>query len=324
MTTPIPSPSPRLIDLAVEWPLQYAGESTAIDAEDYPGVGQRLGQVDGYLSTALAAIVWIGPAPGDRPDPWGELSRLMAGVEAEFSGRILADAADLDRFDAEEDDTMTWVVVGLRGAGSFLLADDARDRLAALIDRGVRAMRLAGVVDRPADLSEDRGLTDLERSAITTLFSASCGRPLLLDLAGLPPTAAGEVIGRLETGEGGKLVPIVSLGGSMGGLCPDDLSRVQALGGVVGVCPARTFFPDAEAFGNALDEAGGQLGGDRNALAIGTGFLGIGEPIDGLGNAPDLLDWLSSRFEPGVARALAGGNALEKFKKMLISAREGV
>ncbi|MEW4570526.1 hypothetical protein AB1L88_21910 [Tautonia sp. JC769] len=325
MTTPAPSPSLRLIDLAVEWPLQYAGEATAIDAADYPGVSRRLGQVDGYLSTALAAIVWIGPAPGDRPDPWGEISRLMAGVEAEFSGRILADGADLDRFAAESDDTMTWAVVGLRGTASFLNSDDARDRLAALIDRGVRAVRLAGFVDRPADPTRDRGLSDLERSAIDTLVTASSGRPLLLDLAGLPPTAAGEAIGRLEAGEGGKLVPIVSLAGAMGGLrSEEDVSRVRALGGVVGLCPARAFFPDAGAFGNALDEAAGLLGIDFDAVAIGTGFLGIDEPIDGLGDAPGLLDWLSSRSEPGGARALAGGNVLEKFKRMLISARETV
>ncbi|WP_169976997.1 amidohydrolase family protein [Tautonia rosea] len=322
MNAPAPASPPRLIDLAVEWPLQYAEESTAIDAADYPGIAKRIGQVDGYLSTTLAAIIWIGPAPGDRPDPWGEISRLFAGVEAEFSGRILADAADLDRFAAEADDTLTWAVVGLRGCASFLQSENARDRLAALIDRGLRAVRLAGLVNRPADPTHDRGLTDLERSAISTLVSASSGRPLLLDLAGLPPTAASEAIGCLEAGDGGQLVPIVSLGGPMGGLRPDDLARLQTLGGVIGFCPARAFFPDAEAFGNALDEAAELFGVDLDAVAIGTGFLGITEPIEGLGNAPDLIDWLFSRFTPRAAQAMTRENVLKRVHRMLVPAHK--
>lgn len=318
MTTPASTAPSRLIDLAVEWPLQYAEESTAIDAADYPGVRARIGQVDGYLSTTLAAIVWIGPAPGDRDDPWGEVSRLFAGVEAEFSGRILADPADLNRFTSEPDDTMTWAVVGLRGLATLLHTDDARDRLAALIDRGVRAVRLAGLVDRPVDPAHDRGLTDPERSAIATIASASSGRPLLLDLAGLPPTAAGEVLDLVEAGEQGNLVPIVSLGGSMGGLRSEDAARVRALGGVIGLSPARAFFPTAESFGNALDEAAGLLGVDLGAVAIGTGFLGIDEPIEGLANASDLLNWLFSRFNPGPARLMTEENSMKRFKQVLI------
>ena len=312
-----PPPAPlRLIDLAVEWPLQYAGEATTIDLADYPTVRDRLGQVDGYLSATLAAVLWFGPAPGARSDPWAEVARLMTAIESEFPGRILADPADLALFQAEPADTLTWVVPGLRGGSKLLQAADSRDRLAMLLDRGVRAVRLAGLVDQPPSPAEDRELTELERSALATLLTAaSSGRSLLLDLAGLPARASGEVLTALEQPTtSGRILPIVSLGGwrdgTIAGLLPEDLARLKALGGLVGLCPAQTFHPDGKALAQPIEH-------DPAGWAIGTGFLGIAEPIEGLGNAPDVLDWLSCRFDPPTARMIASDQARVLIERLI-------
>lgn len=309
-------PPIRLIDLAVEWPLQYAGESAAIDPSEAHGVRERLGQVDGYLSATRAAIAWFGPGPGERPDPWGEVSRRFAGIEAEFSGRLLADPIDLDRFEAEPDDTLTWAVAGLRNAADLLRTPGAEGKLAALIDRGLRAVRLLGSVDRPGDPANDRGLTDEERSIIASVCSCVDGSGLLLDLAGLPPTAAGEAMSLLEALGPGAVTPIVSLSGPMGGLGAETFGRLRSLGGLFGCCPGRSFAADAEEFIKAI-EANGE------ATAIGTGFLGIDDPIEGLGNVPDLIEWLSGRLGDGEAQWVVSENALALIRRVISTGRAG-
>ena len=78
----------RLIDLHVDWLLQYAGETVVFDPALYPGIEARWGQAEGYLQTTRAAVVscyrkaedWAGQA-----DPWSALGQLInAGSRPNF------------------------------------------------------------------------------------------------------------------------------------------------------------------------------------------------------------------------------------------------
>ncbi|QDV32646.1 Zn-dependent dipeptidase, microsomal dipeptidase [Tautonia plasticadhaerens] len=307
--------SSRLVDLAVEWLDQYAGESTVFEGEARPGIRDRLGQVEGYLSATEIAVVWFGPEAGDRANPWGTAGDRMARVEAEFSGRLLAGPEDFGRLDAEPEGGLTWAVAGLRGVTGLLRTEEDRPRLGGLLDRGVRAFRLEGRVERPPSAEDDRPLRDEERSAIGALASlavanlAGASSPMV-DLAGLPPRASGEALAWIES-TGAPLVPIVSLGGSAGGtiagLRPGDFDRLRSLGGVVGLGIGRAFHPDAEALGRAIEAISAR--GGLDGVAIGTGYLGVEEPIAGLGTAGELLEWLAGRFDAVTAGGLASGAA---------------
>jgi membrane dipeptidase len=306
-----------LVDLAVEWLLQYSGESTVIDSGSYPGVGDRLGQVEGYLSASALAVVWFGPAPGDRPDPWGEAGELLARIEAEFPGRLLTGPEDVDRFDQEPEGGLTWAVAGLRGVSAMLQSQPDSGRLARLVDRGVRAFRLAGLVDHPPAPGEDLPLAIEDRRAIETIASAARS-PMMLDLAGLGPRASGEAIDAVEESKG-SLVPIVSLGGSSGrtiaGLRPEDFDRIKQLGGVVGLGVGRAFHRDADELADAIGAIAGRGGPD--GVAIGTGFLGIEEPSGAIEDAPALLDWCAGRFDPETASRLCWANARQAIRRAI-------
>jgi microsomal dipeptidase-like Zn-dependent dipeptidase len=117
----------------------------------------------------------------------------------------------------------------------------------------------------------------------------------------------------------GVLVPIVSLGGSSGGLIaglrPEDFDRVKQLGGVVGLGVGRAFHRDANELADAIESIAGRCGLD--AVAIGTGFLGIEEPAEAIENAAALLDWCSGRFDPETAKRLIWTNAMTTFRRII-------
>ncbi|RUL89007.1 Zn-dependent dipeptidase, microsomal dipeptidase [Tautonia sociabilis] len=314
----------RLVDLAVEWPLQYAGESVGIDEASYPGVRGRLAQVEGYLSATAIALVWFGPSPEGGEDPWAEVSGLMSRVEAEFSGRLLSGPDDLGRLDREPAEALTWAVAGLRGAAAICRSEGGTDRLEALIGRGVRAVRLVGLVDRPAGSTDDLGLGESDRELFAAL--AGLGGPrILVDLAGLGPRAAGEAIA--SCGEsGGELVPIVSLGtlqdGKAGGLSAEDFERLRSLGGVVGLGMGRPFVAGADALAREIDAFASRTGG-VDGLAIGTGFLGVEEAAEGLGTAPAVLSWLAGRFDEETSARLASENARATLNRAIAGSHRG-
>src|SRR4051794_36143530 len=93
--------APRLIDLQIPWLWQYAPETELFDPALSASIPPRLGQVDGYMQTAWAAVLAIGPSPGDgsrRPDPWADLGEQLTRVEAEFAGRLLIGPDDHARW----------------------------------------------------------------------------------------------------------------------------------------------------------------------------------------------------------------------------------
>jgi len=100
----------RLIDLHVDWLLQYAGETVVFEPSLNPDVGARLGQADGYLQATRAAVVSCYRNAADwaaQPDSWAALGQLLARVEAEFPGRLLIGPDDFARW-LDDGDGLTW------------------------------------------------------------------------------------------------------------------------------------------------------------------------------------------------------------------------
>jgi membrane dipeptidase len=48
---------------------------------------------------------------------------------------------------------------------------------------------------------------------------------------------------------------------------------------------------------------------DGGGIALGTDFLGVEETLPGLGNAPEVIEWVISRFSKDMARRLLFDNA---------------
>ena len=91
----------RLIDLHVDWLLQYASESVVFDPSLYAGAEGRLEQIEGYLQTTRAAVLACFRRADDwsnQSDPWAALGQLITRIEAEFPGRLLIGPDDFDRW----------------------------------------------------------------------------------------------------------------------------------------------------------------------------------------------------------------------------------
>ena len=322
----------RLIDLHVDWMLQYTPDSTAFDPAHYPGIKARLPQAVGYLQTARAAIVscyrnadeWAA-----RTDPWQALIELMARIEAEFSGRLLIGLDDFDRWE-DDKNGLTWGIIGIEGFDATIRSTADLPRLATLFERGVRlfqpvysATSALGGSSAPGD---DRGLTPLGREFLDALFAAvpnpnGPSPQALLDLAHLNPLTSGEVLDWFEADptRTDRLVPIYSHGAPAhdGFATPralplDHLRRLRALGGFVGVSVSPPFFTAAEEVEAAIRLIAdipfrGQPG--MQGIGIGTDFLGINLTLPKLGDAEQVVDWVLSRFDKPTANALLHDNA---------------
>ncbi len=106
----------RLIDLHCNWAFQYATESSQYDATYYPGLAARTAQVDGYLMGTSLAFLACGRAAGDwerQAEPWLALADMIDRYEAEFAGRLVANAADMDRWRADAADGLCWGLLGV-------------------------------------------------------------------------------------------------------------------------------------------------------------------------------------------------------------------
>ncbi len=321
----------RLIDLHVDWLLQYAPESSVFPAEHYPGVSAQLGQAEAYLQSAHAAIVACYRSTEDwatRADPWAALGELIARVEAEFSGRLLIGPDDLDRW-LDDPDGLCWGVLGIEGFDSLIRTPADLAYLPRLFERGVRLFQpvyaptsLLGGSSVPGD---DRTLTGLGRDFLETLLAAvpeGPGPRPLLDLAHLNPATASDVLDWFEAGAGRarRLLPIYSHGAparddfaTPRAITPDNLARLRALGGFVGLGVSPPFFRHPDQIRAAVEAVAripflGREGVD--GIAIGTDFLGVSRTLPGLANAPEVLAWIGASFDIATASAIARDNAL--------------
>ena len=322
----------RLIDLHVDWMLQYAPESTTFDPARYPGVKERLPQAVGYLQTTRAAVISCyrnADEWASRPDAWQALLELIARIEAEFPGRLLIGLDDFDRWE-DDKNGLTWGVIGIEGFDAIIRTAADLPKLQTLFDRGVRLFQpvytdtsVLGGSSAPGD---DRGLLPLGREFLDALCAAvpeptATSPRALLDLAHFNPTAAGDVLAWFEADPArvARLIPIYSHGtpahegfATPRALPVDHLRRLRALGGFVGVSVSPPFFAAAEEVEAALRLAAslsfeGRAGFE--GIGIGTDFLGVNQTLPQLGDAEEVVAWVLARFDKPTANALLHDNA---------------
>lgn len=328
----------RLIDLHTDWILQYAPETTLFDPALYDGVSARLGQSEGYLQGTRIAILscyrraadWAG-----QPDPWSALGALLTRIEAEFPGRLLIDRADLTRC-LDEPEGLCWGIIGVEGFDALVRTSDDLARLPGLFTRGGRLFQPVYHADNnlagSSTPGDERGLTDLGRSFLETLErigAESAGPKPLVDLAHLNPQSAGATLAWFEADgtRASRLIPVYSHGAlahpgfsTPRAITSENLQRLRALGGVVGFSVGPPFYSTADELKAGLEAAAaipfrGRAGFE--GLAIGTDFLGVDQTLPGLGNVPEVIDWLTSTFDPTTAAALVHGNAFALIERML-------
>jgi membrane dipeptidase len=335
---------PRLIDLHVDWLLQYAPETTLFDPSLYPTVPQRLGQAEGYLGATSAAIVSCYRNADDwakQADPWAALGQLITRIESEFCGRLLIGPVDFARWQAEPDG-LTWALIGVEGFDSLVRSGDDLARLPSLFARGVRLFQpvygptsLLGGSSAPED---EHGLTDLGRAFLETvagLADESAGPRPLLDLAHLNPTSMADALTWLESdpARADRLIPVYSHGAVRHDGCtkpraltPDNLRRLRALGGVVGLGVSPPFYASTVELRAGIESVAAVPFRGRpgvEGIALGTDFLGVDLTAPGLANAPEVVAWIASSFDPATAGAILHENARTLIARALGAASAG-
>jgi membrane dipeptidase len=200
-------------------------------------------------------------------------------------------------------------------------------RLPALFERGVRLFQplygidnLLGGSSAPGD---DRGLTDLGLrflEALDTVTTGESGPRPLLDLAHLNHSTMADVLAWFEADRSRALrsLPVYSHGSPIhaGFETPrairlDNLHRLRALGGHVGVTPS--FFQSTAQLKEAVDLiASFPFQGREGAegIAIGTDFMGVDRTLPGLGNAAEVVAWVQANFDRAIAKDILHDNAL--------------
>jgi membrane dipeptidase len=332
----------RLIDLHCDWLLQYATESTLFEPSDYSNIPGRLTRLSGYMTATSTAIVSCSRSAADwlrQTDPWSSLANLLARYESEFAGRLLIGSADFARWLAEPPDGLTWGMLGVSGLDHLVREPADAERLASLFERGVRvfqlvesaASRLAG----SAETGDDRGLTDLGRTCLARIATLATNgdaqnRPIL-DLAHLNDRSMTEVIDAVdEAARSGRLLLIFSHGAlahsgfdEPRAINHQNLTRLRAVGGVVGLTPCAPYHQSPEEFRAAIEAVAtipfeGRLG--YEGIAIGTDFLEVSETLPGLGDAESIRTWLSQTFGAETAASLAHANSRQLMARAVANA----
>ena len=325
----MPHEPPRLIDLHTDWLLQYATETTLYDPDQYRRVEGRLGQAEGYLQATGAAVLSCYRDADDwakQPDPWAALASLIARIEAEFAGRLLIGPGDWSRFE-DDPEGLCWAMIGVEGFDALIRSPADLDRLPGLFERGVRLFQpvysAANLLGGSSAIGDDRGLTDLGRAFLGRLhdLGADAGPRPIFDLAHLNPPAAGDALAWFEADadRARRVLPVYSHGAVWheGFATPraitfENLRRLRALGGLAGLSVGASFYASPAEFRAGIEAAAavpflGRPGFE--GIAIGTDFMGVNAVAPGLGNAPEVVAWLASAFEPEIAHALIEGNA---------------
>ena len=335
---PKPSAPPRLIDLHTDWILQYAQETTVFNPALYPGVTARLGQAEGYLQGTWIAILSCYRKADDwanQADPWSALGELLTRIEAEFSGRLLIGPDDQTRC-LDDPEGLCWGVIGIEGFDALVRQPADLAHLPSLFERGVRLFQpvytSTSLLAGSSAPDDDRGVTELGREFLATLDSIgaeSAGPRPLLDLAHLNPRAASEVLDWIEAdpGRSTHLIPLYSHGAlrhegfdSPRALTLENLTRLRALGGVVGLSVSPPFYTRADQIKANIETVAsipfqGRPG--YEGIAIGTDFLGVDQTLPGLSQVEEVVGWLTTSFDAPTATALIQGNAFALLNRVL-------
>ena len=321
----------RLIDLHVDWLLQYAPETTVFDPAFYPEIIGRIAQLSGYLQSTRAAILSCYRRPEEWSavaDPWPALKDLITRIEAEFPGRLLITPDDFNRWQ-DDRDGLAWGLIGVEGFDALVRSTDDLDWLPKLFDRGVRLFQpvdgSSSLLGGSSAQHDDRGLTDLGSAFLDTLATAQTGgsgpRPML-DLAQTNPRTMADILDWYEADpfRVPVLLPVYSHGApvrlgydSPRSITHDNLRRLRALGGFVGISVSPPYFDSPIQVEEAIRAVASipYLGREGfEGIAIGTDFMGVEQTLPGLENAGKVVAWLLDRFDRPTARALTSENAL--------------
>jgi membrane dipeptidase len=338
----------RLVDLHCDWLWQYATELVGFTTGVYDDLADRLGQLDGYLSDTILAVLPCARRARDwdaQQDPWDSVFWLIARYQAEFSGRILMGPADVARWDQEPADGLCWGLIGVEGFDALIREPADLSRLADLFERGVRVFQvaetvsnaLAGVACSEGDASdENRGLTELglrflEQLESLALRAGSGGPRPLVDLAHLSNRAVADLLAwyEAEPTRADRLPLLVShglldpmgLGGDRSpALSAPNLARLRALGGTVGVglihgagtgTSPGTSNDDAKAGLEALAKIPFRGRPGYEGIAVGSVFLEAGNERrpPAFATAGRIVEWLAAHFDRETANAVIASNA---------------
>lgn len=311
----------NVIDLHIDWPLQYSGESTTFDARFYPARPDRLVPLVGYLQTTRAAFVACTRSAADweqQPDRWAALNEIVARVEAEFSGRLLIGPDDWARWH-EPGESLTWAVLGIGGFDHLVRDRADLDRWPALWRRGVR--RFVLTEGGKSRLVDDAGLTELGREGLDRLagLAESSQGPLpAVDLARVNRAATAAILDWFEAVplRAERLVPMVSptaIGTEPHQLDPEHLGRLRAIGGVIGLGLCPPWHAEIGPLHTSIVEAAQRPFLDQfgfAGLGFATDYLGLqsGEPSSILPNVPAVVGAFKAALEPAPASALLDGS----------------
>jgi membrane dipeptidase len=322
----------RLIDLHVDWLLQYSGESVVFDPSLYPGVETRQGQASGYLQDCRGAILSCYRRADDwakQVEPWSALGQLITRIEAEFPGRLLIEPDDFDRWQ-DDRDGLTWGLIGIEGFDFLIRSSEDLARLPRLFDRGVRLFQPvyteASLIGGSSVVGDDRGLTDLGRGFLETLLAITPEGPgprPIFDLAHFNQRSTSEALDWFESdpSRSRRILVVYSHGtpehpgfSTPRAISIENLTRLRALGGTVGLGISPPFFQSLDQIKTAIESVAaipfaGRVGFE--GLAIGTDFLGVSKTLPGMGNAEDVIAWVQANFDRPVAKDLLHDNALE-------------
>jgi membrane dipeptidase len=98
----------------------------------------------------------------------------------------------------------------------------------------------------------------------------------------------------------------------------DNLGRLRALGGVIGLSVGPPFYPGLDALKDAIEKASAVpfLGREGcEGIAVGTDFFGDEMTMPFLGTASNIVDWLTNAFDAETSAALIAGNARQLLKR---------
>ncbi len=321
----------RLIDLHCNWMRQYAPELTTFGPTAERLSAERLKQLDGYMTATAAAVLGCGSSPGEwecHPDPWRSIGDLIARYEAEFCGRLLIGPTDLNRWHSEPADGLTWGILGVSGLDN--LVRDAADlsQLPSLFKRGLRVIQLVETANNhlagSAELGDDRGLTELGRACVSFIAELALddrreGVPIL-DLAHLNPRSIADVIELVEDAVRNRRLCLMYSHGALthpgfdGPRAIDvpSLTRLRALGGLIGLTPGMPFYQSGEEFKAAIEQVAtipfeGRVG--YEGIAIACDFLELDGTLPDLGDASAILGWVTQNFDQAAAGLMIEGNA---------------
>ena len=330
----------KLIDLHVDWLLQYTDETVVFDASLYPGVKSRQPQLTGYLQGCSAAVLSCFRRKEDwsaQTDASAALDQLLTRHEAEFPGRLLTGPEDYFRW-REDTSDLTWGLVGVEGLDPLIREGADLGLVARLVRRGVRLFQPVynetSVLAGSSVEGDDRGLTSLGAAFLQHLFDAAKHERTLviLDVAHLNQRATSEVLDWFESDatRAEVLIPAYSHGtlahpdfSTERALSSANLVRLIELGGYVGVSVSPPFFQRLDQLKQVVDQIlelrTSQRSGSQ-ALGIGTDFMGVDQTLPGLGNIAEVIDWFQKSYPKSVSKAILRDNAQQLITRCVGSA----